>query len=370
MTGAISVLQGQPMEPEVWQRLANCLRAQGDSLSSDSLDLIVEGLWELKNLFHAAAEKGEPLPELSSAKLSLFSRLSTSYNDPKILKKIGEIYLVDWGLVDIARKHFERALFLGGPEKELKPLLEATRMTVTPVAPEKHEASQAQASATKACLEKAEQMLEKGELAQAEMHLQEANQNPAEAEKMGAAWAQLGLAYAQTLTYAKMEEAFLWAIRYEQNQMVYAFNLALAQQSLGKSAEAEANYLLADRIQPGDAKVWCNLGALYFQNARYAEAEVGLKKAVSANPQYARAWDNLAAVLGAQDKLDEALLAIETALRLKPGYAEAYFKLGVILLKKDRLPEARNAFQRSLCVSDLIEPAQAYLSIIESRWSP
>jgi len=355
------------MEPEVWQRLANCLRAQSDSLSSDSLDMIVEGLWEFKMISDSAVEKKEPAPELSPATASLFLRLSTSYNDPKILKSIGEVYLKEWGLPVIARKHFERALFLGGSEKELKPLLEASATAAGPGARQSNEATNAQADSTNDCLEKAEQMLAKGELTQAGMLLRQANRNPTKPTKMGYAWDQLGLAYFQIKAYSQMEEAYLWAVQYDQNDLAYAFNLGLAQHSLGKLDLAEASYLMADRIRPGDAKVWCNLGSLYFQTRRYLEAEAALKKAIMANPRYARAWDNLAAVLGAQDKLDEALVAVETALKLHPGYPEAYFKLGTILFAKNSLDEAKKAFQRSLCDPSLIEPAKAYLTMIELR---
>jgi len=355
------------MEPEVWQRLANCLRAQSDMLSTDSLEMIVDGLWELKELTEAAEEAGEPAPELSPAKANLFLRLSTSYNDPRILKTIGEIYLKEWGLPGVARKHFERALFLGGPEKDLRPLLEASATAAAQAASNRNEAANVPGEGAKDFLERAEEMMNKGELTQAGKLLRKANRHPTKPEKLGQVWGQLGLAYFERADFAQMEKAYRWAVHYGPKEMVYAFNLGLAQHTLGKIDLAEASYLLADRVRPGEAKVWCNLGSLYFETKRYAEAEAGLKKAIQARPGYARAWDNLAAALGAQDKLDEALVAVETALKLQPGYPEAYFKLGSILLARNSLDEAKRAFQRCLCISSLIEPTKRYLTIIESR---
>jgi tetratricopeptide (TPR) repeat protein len=369
VTGAISLLQREPLEPEVWLRLANCLRAQSDKLSSDSLDMVVEGLWELKVKSDMAAEKGEPAPELSPASSALFLRLSTSYNDPRILRKIGEIYLNEWALPAIARKHFERALFLGGPEKELKPLVEAATKAASavPAAPRRSKTTRTKGESSQDLVKKAAQLVAKGELGQAGLLLRKANTHPLKPDRMAAAWAELGLAYFETNSYAAMEEAYLWAIQYDSNDLASLFNLGLAQHSLGKTEQAETSYLTADKIQPGDAKVWCNLGSLYFETKRYPEAEAALKKALAANPKYARAWDNLAAVLGAQNKLDEALIAVETALKLRPGYPEAYFKLGTILFAKNSFREAKEAFQRSLCVSSLIEPTKVYLTKIEAK---
>ncbi|MCE0496334.1 MAG: tetratricopeptide repeat protein, partial [Methylacidiphilales bacterium] len=340
-----------------------------DSLSADSLAVIVEGLWELKTISDWAVEKGEAAPALSPSTTTLFLKLSTAYNNPAIHQKIGEVYLKELGLPDIARKHFERALFLGGPENSLKPMVEAAARAAGPALRQFNKAAKIKMDGTKDSLKRIEEMLAKGKLAPAEALLMQANRNPAKPSRMGFVWAQLGLAYYQIEDYPKMEEAYLWALRYDNNDFVYAFNLGQAQQSQEKFDLAEASYLRADQLKPNNAKVWCNLGSLYFKTGRFSEAETGLKKAIKANPRYARAWDNLAAVYASQNKLEEALVAVQTAIKLQPDYPEAYFKLGSILFGKNSFQESKKAFQHCLDVPGLVDVAKAYLLIIDSKLS-
>ena len=223
-------------------------------------------------------------------------------------------------------------------------------------------------ASTEESLTRASQAIARGAYVHARALLVNANLCPIEGEPMCRGWAQLGAVYFENKDYPKMEEAYGWAKRYNPSDISAAFNLALAQHLQKKHSAAETSYLLVEQLRPGLAKVWCNLGALYFETARYPEAAAALRRAIDIQPRYARAWDNLASTLGAQEKLDEALVACRMALLYQPDYPESHYKLGVILFQQGSLEEAETAFGCVGNAAHMADEIQDYLSKIrESR---
>jgi tetratricopeptide (TPR) repeat protein len=411
----IALLEKEPLDPALWRELTARVRAEGDTQGVTSLEVILHGVEELKDAADMARSRNQRPPASSPLAPPLFSRLAVSYNDARLLKEAGMLYLSTWRLPEVAREHFERCLRLGEPEKDLRPLIEAAAIAVQRMAAARtcqkpthsgvsgtHYASpvvvdvmrhaglsrpsrvQPAVGGTETmadelsneaplpkssleCLREAPDMIAQGRLARAKALLLRAGDNPRHGREAGQAWASLGKAYYDAGSFPEMEMAYQEASKSEPETMVAQFNLALAKQLNRKYDQAEALYLTADRIQPNHPKVWCNLGSLYFQSGRYTAAEDALRRALRADSDYARAWDNLASALGAQNKLDASLEACQQAIALRPGYPEAYFKMGVIHFGRNRPAEASEAFRHATELPELAPFAFSFLGTIHAR---
>ena len=418
-TQTLALIESNPTDPAVWDKLALKIKGQNDPLSIKSLEIIIEGLKEMQDQRVQAEKQKLPATKLSMLSQSMFARLAKAYNSPTLLKEAGLIYLRDLGLPDVALQHFERSLRLGGPEKELRPLIEAAAVSVQRQLAARHGQGPAhsgittqqhakpiaptiirktgklllpsrftQSGATKLtgsllepevdttslsaldtahCLEEAIVAIRNGRFKRARVLLEKANEQPASKLEMWQAWTNLGQACYEAGQHPLVEIAFYQAMKYDPNEMASHFNLALGYHLNRKYDLALASYQRANQIEPKHPKVWCNLGVLYFQMDQFAQAESALRYATLAKPDYARAWDNLAAALGAQDKLDEAILACERAIALRPDYPEVYFKLGVIYFSKNDLPKAADQFRRSALLPALAAYSDTFLAMIHAR---
>jgi tetratricopeptide (TPR) repeat protein len=407
------LIQASPLSVESWEQLLARVRSQSDPLSSRTLEVILEGLREIETLSGSATP-----PHLSPTALNIFARLAKAYNSPTLLKEVGLIYLRDLQLPDVAQRHFERALRLGGPEKELRPLTEAAAVaiqtkrtrqndleqgysgiTVTQpmkaVAPNgishtgrlllpalaqtasfrlvqsdpprEDDADKLLPATTLECVEEARRAILHHRFRRAEILLEKADVDPLDKQEMWQAWTDLGQACYVAGVIAQVQTAFLKALKYGPKDMASHFNVALGLHLNEKYEEALAAYLKANQIEPKHPKVWCNLGVLYFQMQQYALAESALRYATLASPDYARAWDNLAAALGAQDKLDEALEACQQAIELRPDYPEAHFKMGVIHFSRNEFDASRRELQRAALLPHLAAFSDCLQAMIHAR---
>ncbi|MCE0498772.1 MAG: tetratricopeptide repeat protein [Methylacidiphilales bacterium] len=418
-TQTLALIESTPTDPAVWEKLAVKVKGQNDPLSIKSLEIIIEGLKAMQEQKAQAEKQDLPAIKLSIFSQSMFSRLAKAYNSPTLLKEVGLIYLRDLGLPTISLQHLERSLRLGGPEKELRPLIEAAAVAVQrqlaarhgqgpahsgittqqharPVAPSiirktgklllpsrfaqsgattltasllepEGDTAALPALNTAQCLEEAALAIKNGRFKRARVLLEKANVQPAGKLEMWQAWTNLGQACYDVGQHPLVETAFYEALKYDPNEMASHFNLALGYHLNRKYDLALASYQRANEIEPKHPKVWCNLGVLYFQMDQFAQAESALRYATLAKRDYARAWDNLAAALGAQDKLDEAIVACEHAVALRPDYPEVYFKLGVIYFSKNDLPKAADQFRRSALLPVLAAYSDAFLAMIHAR---
>jgi tetratricopeptide (TPR) repeat protein len=417
-------IEENPLEPDLWRQLVESVPA-GDVEDLRSLNVILAGLRELKQVTDQARARKERPPASSPLAGPLFSELARAWSDPRLLKEAGMIYLSTWRLPAVAQKHFERCLKLGEPERDVRPLIEAAALAVqrvaaartgqkpvplsTPTVPLPDRAGTAQASPQVAdmmrlaglrepgrmasnsltspmtephaaangeaplpksgleCLREAPQEIAAGRLERARALLLRAGDNPRQGREMAQAWAALGKAHYEAGDYPAMEMAYQEASKSEPETMVAHFNLALAKQLNRRFDQAEALYLMADRIQPNHPKIWCNLGSLYLLINRHADSEKALRNALRADPGYARAWDNLAAALELQGKLDEALEACRRAIAVQPGHPGAWFKMGVIYFGRSRPVEASEAFHHAAQSPAMAPSALAFLGTIHAR---
>jgi tetratricopeptide (TPR) repeat protein len=110
----------------------------------------------------------------------------------------------------------------------------------------------------------------------------------------------------------------------------------------------------AVRIESKAAYV-STLGTVLTRSGRLVEAMKAFQKAISIEPENAEIWKNFGAVLIDLDHPDQAFSALQQALKLRPRYVDAANLYGLALYKQQRYAEALEHFNLSLEV----EPAQA-----------
>jgi tetratricopeptide (TPR) repeat protein len=122
----------------------------------------------------------------------------------------------------------------------------------------------------------------------------------------------------------------------------------------GQSDQAIEWVSHAVRADPKAAYV-STLGTVLQRAGRLGEALKAFEKAISIEPENAELWKNFGAVLIDLNHPDQALLGLQQALKLRPRYVDAANLSGLILYRKERHAEALEFFNLSLEA----EPAQA-----------
>ncbi len=105
-------------------------------------------------------------------------------------------------------------------------------------------------------------------------------------------------------------------------------------------ANAEASYLSALDLRPGDADFVAALAAVYRKTGREDEALELLAQTASDNPEDAASQFNRGLFLLDAGESQEAQAAFEAALAADPGMAEAHYHLGTILVGLGKVPES------------------------------
>ena len=120
-----TLIEKEPLNISFWEELLAKVKGQNDPLSIKTLEVVLDGLREIKKLQESAEQSGAAPLRLSLPSQSMFVRLAKAYNSPTLLREVGLIYLRELHLPEVALQHFERSIRLGGPEKELRPLTAA-----------------------------------------------------------------------------------------------------------------------------------------------------------------------------------------------------------------------------------------------------
>ena len=127
--------------------------------------------------------------------------------------------------------------------------------------------------------------------------------------------------------------------------------LGVACYQSGKLDEALASFDKALSLEPDDAGVYSNRGAVLKGLKRLDEALDSYDKALSLQPGSAVAHYNRGIALLDLRRPDEALASYDQALTLKPDMAEAHNNRGIALLQLRRLEEALASYDRALSLT-------------------
>ncbi len=388
--------------------------------SSKTLMTILEGVEQLAN---ATALK-ESAVVTTRFHEALFERLLQSFNNPTLLKEVGNAYLNEFHMPGMALKHFDLAHQYAPKDRDIELLQKtaalalAKKVTDQPshsglgeVTPDKLKLSRLIRRTTTrinvvegrrhldetngelerkqmawrktgsvkkqkteplavdfaVLLEQAQKAISQTDFTAATQALVKAQEAGAPKEELQAYYAQLGLAAYDHGWMDEALQAYLMTRDLGPESVEGWFNCGLVYQKMGELDEALACYEEAVRIAPDNSKSLCNLGAVRFERAEYVEAEQTLRRALEVKPDYARAWDNLASVLGAMNHLDEAAEACQEAIRIQPSFHSAWFKLGVINFQQDHMIPAMEAFNLTGDNPDFFAYVLFYMCMIEAR---
>ncbi len=125
-------------------------------------------------------------------------------------------------------------------------------------------------------------------------------------------------------------------------------NLGISLHSLGSTAEAEAHFKEALRIDPGYAEPHFNLAIALQGRGRAEEAVVHYQQALRLDPDYADAHNNLGKALENMGRVEEAVAHYQEAVRIKPDFVEVYLNWSTALLRLGRHAEAVKNYQEAV----------------------
>jgi len=108
------------------------------------------------------------------------------------------------------------------------------------------------------------------------------------------------------------------------------YNLALALERAGQTADAEQAYRETLKIRPDHTAAALNLGALLYAAKRYPEAVAVYREAVARDPQSTGARNNLAEAYRAAGDRANARREFEAVLKQNPDYAPAHYGLALL----------------------------------------
>ena len=119
--------------------------------------------------------------------------------------------------------------------------------------------------------------------------------------------------------------------------------IGIANQGLGRLADAEISYEKALTIKPDYDDAYNNLGVCLQGQERLSEALNSYNKAISIKPDYAEAHNNKGNVYQEQGKFEEAVEAYGKEISIKPDYVDAFNNIGNALSEQSKPGDAIEA---------------------------
>lgn len=108
-----------------------------------------------------------------------------------------------------------------------------------------------------------------------------------------------------------------------------------------KFRQAEKEYKVAIKQNPGYGECYSNLGVLFAMFKKYDLAEENYNLAKKFNPRFAPTYSNAAAMYGTQGMYKEAMRELKTALLLDPNHSDAIFNLALTYLNLKDMEKAK-----------------------------
>lgn len=164
----------------------------------------------------------------------------------------------------------------------------------------------------------------------------------------------LGIYHLKKGKYPEAEANFLRALELVPGNLLARLNLVAAQAIQRRPAEAEQNLETlapeAGRGLPATAFIepLNNLARAWADQGNYEKAAENLTRILALDPNNAPARGNLALMFLNLKRYEEAQKLIESAIQLSPKEAAGYNTYGLILMAQDRRLEAKGMFEKAL----------------------
>ena len=140
------------------------------------------------------------------------------------------------------------------------------------------------------------------------------------------------------------------AIEIDPNNAAVHFNRGAVLQQLNRPEESLASYDRAIAAKPDYAEAFCNRGLVLAQFKRWELALASYVQALAIKPDFAQAHFNRGVVLKELARWEDALTAYERAVALDPGFAEGYCNRGLVLAQLDRWEAALASYDQAIAI--------------------
>ncbi len=177
----------------------------------------------------------------------------------------------------------------------------------------------------------------------------------------------LGVIALQSGTPATALELLDGAIEIDPNNAAVHFNRGAVLQQLHRAEESLASYDKAIAIKPDYAEGFCNRGLVLAELKRWDAALASYDRAVAIKPDFAQAHFNRGIVLKELGRWDEALAGYERAVALEPGFAEGYCNRGLVLAQLDRWEAALASYDEAIAIKPQFAEAHFNRGLVLSK---
>jgi len=157
--------------------------------------------------------------------------------------------------------------------------------------------------------------------------------------------------------YEEAAAAYQEAIKTNQTQWGYHFNLGLTYKKLNRKEEALVAFLKAAELNPESFSINKELGEVLGKSGNFEEAKKYYKKATELSPDEPDAFYNLGVCLLNSGESEEALQAFLKVIELKPDYADSYYQLGTLSISQNKKEEAVKYLEKFLALAPEHEKA-------------
>lgn len=148
------------------------------------------------------------------------------------------------------------------------------------------------------------------------------------------------------------------------------FAQAVSRQNEGSWVEAEKLYRQIDRLRPGMAAVYWNLGLVLKAQEKWADALPAFEKAGQVDPSFRGLNFNIGLCHQKLGDMDGARAAFEKSVEMEPGDPVGRFNLAAAYREQDRLEDALAQVAQALAQKPDFVEAQLLQSKLRTRMLP
>jgi tetratricopeptide (TPR) repeat protein len=157
--------------------------------------------------------------------------------------------------------------------------------------------------------------------------------------------------------FAEAAASYEEAIRINQAQWAYHFNLGLAYKKMEKGEAARAAFAKALELNPGSYSASKELAESLAKAGNYEEAKTLYRKALEISADDPDVLYNLGLCQASTGEGEAALDSFIKCTALKPDYADAYYQLGTLYIGQNKVKEAVESLEKFLALAPAHEKA-------------
>jgi len=151
--------------------------------------------------------------------------------------------------------------------------------------------------------------------------------------------------------FAEAAASYEEAIKLNQTQWAYYFNLGLAYKKMEKREEERAAFAKALELNPGSYSASKELAESLAKAGNYEEAKTLYRKALEISADDPDVLYNLGLCQVSTGDGEAALDSFTKCIALRPDYADAYYQLGTLYIGQNKVKEAVESLEKFLALA-------------------